>query len=40
MIESGTVVLPTPTTFPVTEAAAAHALLESGDSLGKIILTF
>ena len=40
MIESGTVVLPTPTTFPFAEAAAAHARLESGDNLGKIILTF
>jgi NADPH:quinone reductase-like Zn-dependent oxidoreductase len=39
MIESGAIVLPTPTTFPFTEAAAAHARLESGDHLGKIILT-
>lgn len=27
-------------TFPITEAAAAHARLESGDVLGKIALTF
>ena len=39
MIESGAIVLPTATTFPFTEAAAAHARLESGDHLGKIILT-
>jgi putative PIG3 family NAD(P)H quinone oxidoreductase len=39
MIESGAVVLPTPTTFPFAAAAAAHARLESGDNLGKIILT-
>ncbi len=39
MIQSGAVVLPTPTTFPLANAAAAHALLESGDGQGKIILT-
>ena len=31
--------LPPPTIFPLAEAAAAHARLESGDNIGKIILT-
>jgi NADPH:quinone reductase len=26
-------------TFPLVEAAAAHALMESGDHIGKIVLT-
>jgi NADPH2:quinone reductase len=26
-------------TFPLAEAAAAHAMLEAGDHVGKIVLT-
>jgi len=29
---------PPQTTYPLEEAAAAHARLESGDNIGKIIL--
>jgi putative PIG3 family NAD(P)H quinone oxidoreductase len=35
---SGRIQPPRITSYPLAEAAAAHALLESGDSLGKIIL--
>jgi NADPH:quinone reductase-like Zn-dependent oxidoreductase len=39
LIANGTI-RPTPLTrFPLAEAAAAHAHLESGDNLGKVVLT-
>jgi putative PIG3 family NAD(P)H quinone oxidoreductase len=39
MIADGKIKFAPPTTFPLAEAAAAHARLESGDSMGKIVLT-
>lgn len=39
MIDSGMIKPPPQTTFPLAEAAAAHARLESGSNIGKIILT-
>lgn len=39
LIDSGLIKPPPKTTFPLAEAAAAHAHLESGDNIGKIILT-
>jgi putative PIG3 family NAD(P)H quinone oxidoreductase len=39
LIDSGLIKPPPETTFPLPEAAAAHAHLESGDNIGKIILT-
>jgi putative PIG3 family NAD(P)H quinone oxidoreductase len=39
LIGSGMIKPPPQTTFPLAEAAAAHAHLESGDNIGKIILT-
>jgi NADPH:quinone reductase-like Zn-dependent oxidoreductase len=39
LLADGTIA-PTPqTTFPLAEAASAHAHLESGDNLGKVVLT-
>ena len=39
LLADGTI-RPTPqTTFALTEAASAHAHLESGDNLGKVVLT-
>ena len=38
LFESGAIPLPPMTTFPLSEAAAAHTLLESGQALGKIVL--
>ena len=38
LIASGAIALGEPTTFELAEAAAAHARLESGDSVGKIVL--
>jgi putative PIG3 family NAD(P)H quinone oxidoreductase len=38
LIADNTIKLPPHTVFPLAEAAAAHARLESGDNLGKIIL--
>jgi NADPH:quinone reductase-like Zn-dependent oxidoreductase len=39
MIESGMIKPPPQTRFPLGEVAAAHAHLESGNNIGKIILT-
>jgi putative PIG3 family NAD(P)H quinone oxidoreductase len=39
LIESGLIKSPPQTTYPLEQAAAAHARLESGDNIGKIILT-
>jgi putative PIG3 family NAD(P)H quinone oxidoreductase len=39
LIADDTIKLPPPTVFPLAEAAAAHARLESGDNIGKIILS-
>jgi NADPH:quinone reductase-like Zn-dependent oxidoreductase len=39
LLESGLIKAPPQTTYPLEEAAAAHARLESGDNIGKIILT-
>jgi putative PIG3 family NAD(P)H quinone oxidoreductase len=39
LIESGAIRPARQTTFPIAEAAAAHRLLESGDNVGKVILT-
>jgi putative PIG3 family NAD(P)H quinone oxidoreductase len=39
LIADGTIKLPPLTVFPLAEAAAAHARLESGDNIGKIILS-
>ena len=39
LIADNTIKLPPLTVFPLAEAAAAHARLESGDNLGKIILS-
>jgi len=39
LFESGRIPLPPITTFPLAEAGAAHAFLDSGQNLGKIILT-
>lgn len=39
LYEDGVIALPDITVFPMTEAARAHELLDSGDSRGKIILT-
>jgi NADPH2:quinone reductase len=39
LIGSSVIKPPPQTTFPLAEAAAAHAHLESGDNIGKIILT-
>jgi putative PIG3 family NAD(P)H quinone oxidoreductase len=39
LIGDGVIKPPPTTTFPLAEAAAAHAHLESGDNIGKIILT-
>ncbi len=38
LIASGAITLPTPRTYPLDQAAAAHALLESGDHQGKTVL--
>jgi putative PIG3 family NAD(P)H quinone oxidoreductase len=38
LIESGLIKPPPQTTYPLEEAAAAHAHLESGDNIGKIVL--
>ena len=40
MLASGQIKLAPETRYPVREATSAHEQLESGDSLGKIILTF
>ena len=39
LIGDGVIKPPPTTTFPLAEAAAAHAQLESGENIGKIILT-
>ena len=39
LIADGTIKQPPLNVFPLTEAAAAHARLESGDNIGKIILS-
>ena len=39
LFETGQIPLPPITTFPLEEAGAAHTLLDSGDTLGKIVLT-
>ena len=39
LFENGRIPLPPITVFPLEEAAAAHTRLESGENLGKIILT-
>jgi putative PIG3 family NAD(P)H quinone oxidoreductase len=39
LLESGLIKAPPQTTYPLEEAAAAHTRLESGDNIGKIILT-
>jgi putative PIG3 family NAD(P)H quinone oxidoreductase len=39
LIADNTIKLPPLTVFPLAEAAAAHAHLESGDNIGKIILS-
>jgi NADPH:quinone reductase-like Zn-dependent oxidoreductase len=39
LIADDTIKQPPLTVFPLAEAAAAHARLESGDNLGKIILS-
>jgi putative PIG3 family NAD(P)H quinone oxidoreductase len=39
LIADSTIKLPPLTVFPLAEAAAAHARLESGDNIGKIILS-
>ncbi len=39
LYEDGVIALPDITVFPMSEAARAHELLDSGDSRGKIILT-
>ncbi len=39
LFASGAIPLPPLTTFPLAEAGAAHALLESGRNVGKIVLT-
>jgi NADPH:quinone reductase-like Zn-dependent oxidoreductase len=39
LIANNTIKLPPLTVFPLADAAAAHAHLESGDNIGKIILT-
>ena len=39
LYESGVIKPPRTTTFPLADAAAAHAQLESGTNIGKIILT-
>ena len=39
LIADNTIKLPPLTVFPLAEAAAAHARLESGDNIGKIILS-
>jgi len=38
LLADGTLRLPPQTTFPLADAAAAHAHLESGDNLGKVVL--
>ncbi|MCL1906799.1 MAG: NAD(P)H-quinone oxidoreductase [Propionibacteriaceae bacterium] len=38
LFAEGVIPLPAMTTFPLAEAAAAHAHLESGENLGKIVL--
>jgi putative PIG3 family NAD(P)H quinone oxidoreductase len=39
LLADGTIAHTPQTTFPLAEAAAAHAHLESGDNLGKVVLT-
>ncbi|HKH54750.1 MAG TPA: NAD(P)H-quinone oxidoreductase [Propionibacteriaceae bacterium] len=39
LIKTGLIKPPPQTTYPLAEAASAHAHLESGDNIGKIILT-
>jgi NADPH:quinone reductase-like Zn-dependent oxidoreductase len=39
LIDEGTIKATPQTRFPLAEAAAAHAHLESGDNLGKVVLT-
>ncbi len=39
LIGDGTIALTPQTLFPLVEAASAHAHLESGDNLGKVVLT-
>jgi NADPH:quinone reductase-like Zn-dependent oxidoreductase len=39
LIESGTIKPEIYRTFPMREAAAAHALMESNGHIGKIVLT-
>ena len=39
LIKTGLIRPPPQTTYPLAEAASAHAHLESGDNIGKIILT-
>jgi putative PIG3 family NAD(P)H quinone oxidoreductase len=38
LLADGTIAMTPQTTFPLAEAAAAHAHLESGDNLGKVVL--
>ena len=38
LLGDGTLALPPQTRFPLADAAAAHAHLESGDNLGKVVL--
>jgi putative PIG3 family NAD(P)H quinone oxidoreductase len=38
LLADGTIAPPPQTTFPLAEAAAAHAHLESGENLGKVVL--
>lgn len=40
LVESGRIRFPHETRFPVSEVAQAHARLESGENVGKIVLTF
>ncbi|MDR0489126.1 MAG: NAD(P)H-quinone oxidoreductase [Propionibacteriaceae bacterium] len=39
LFEAGTIPLPPMTTFPLANAAAAHAHLDSGANVGKVVLT-
>ena len=39
LLADGTIAKTPQTTFPLAEAASAHAHLESGDNLGKVVLT-
>ena len=39
LFETGQIPLPPITTFPLAQAGAAHELLDSGDNVGKIVLT-